>query len=86
MLPQHPVNDDIRIETYWSNFKRFSVKFYISALVGIIKVTFSFRRMPTRFAWKDKLNKVRRVSISTICRELREGCVLFSPAFFESDN
>jgi len=46
---------------------------------------FSFRRMPTRFASKDKL-KVHRVNISTIGRELREGCILFSPAFLEPDN
>jgi len=35
--------DDLRIETCWSDFKCFSVKFYISALVGVIckaKLTF----------------------------------------------
>jgi len=32
--------DDLRIETLWSDFKCFNVKnFYISALVGIVKVT-----------------------------------------------
>jgi len=30
--------DDLMIETCWSDFKCFSVKFYISALVGVIKV------------------------------------------------
>ena len=33
-LPEY----DLRIETYWSDFKCFNVKFYVSALVGIIKV------------------------------------------------
>jgi len=28
--------DDLRIETCWSDFKCFNVKFYISALVGVI--------------------------------------------------
>jgi len=33
--------DDLRIETCWNDFKRFNVKFYVSALVGaIIKVIF----------------------------------------------
>ena len=28
--------DDLRIETCWSDFKCFNVKFYVSALVGVI--------------------------------------------------
>jgi len=28
--------DDLRIETCWSDFKCFNVKFYVSALVGMI--------------------------------------------------
>ena len=31
--------DDLRIETCWNDFKCFNVKFYVSALVGIIKAT-----------------------------------------------
>ena len=49
MLPQHSICDFskeqygslkmiFRIETCWSDFKCLSVKFYISALVGIIQV------------------------------------------------
>ena len=32
LLPE----DDLRIETCWSDFKCFNVKFYISAFVGVI--------------------------------------------------
>jgi len=28
--------DDLRIETCWNDFKCFNVKFYVSALVGVI--------------------------------------------------
>ena len=28
--------DDLRIETCWSDFKSFNVKFYVSALVGVL--------------------------------------------------
>ena len=32
MLPE----DDLRIGTCWSDFKCFNVKFYVSALIGVI--------------------------------------------------
>jgi len=32
LLPE----DDLRIETCWSDFKCFNVKFYVSALVGVV--------------------------------------------------
>ena len=28
--------DDLRIETCWSDFKRLNVKFYVSVLVGML--------------------------------------------------
>ena len=28
--------DDLRIETRWGDFKRFNVKFYVCALVGVL--------------------------------------------------
>ena len=46
------LEDDFRIETCWSDFKCFNVKFYISALVGvIIKVNF--------FRLRNRQNLVR---------------------------
>jgi len=33
--------DDLRIETCWSDFKCFNVKFFVRALVGVI-ITISF--------------------------------------------
>jgi len=45
--------DDLRIETCWSDFKCFNVKFYISAFVGvIIKVILS-----TKFKFKKSLTR-----------------------------
>ena len=29
-------NNDLRIETFWRDFKCFNVKFYVSAFVGVI--------------------------------------------------
>jgi len=51
-------DDDLMIEIFWSDFRYFNVKFYISALVGIIKVT----QRSARCNNKDHLERLK------ICR------------------